>query len=152
METSQIAARSNQSAAPRYEPSTELIVSSKTLGTNTVYDLSTANVSRSGLLLRWQSDAPIPFIESTILEMTVDPVGHYLGAPVKCLGKVVRMQVNPRQLDGAERDVAFGIRIVQMDDHDGESWVDCLSTLERTGKRMLADESKAKSFLTPPSK
>jgi hypothetical protein len=112
--------------ATRYTLDKQLIVSSKTLGTALTYDLTTQNISRTGMLLSWAHGLPIPFIETTILEMTIDPDGVWLEKPLSCLGKIVRKSVAD---ETKSKDVAFGINIVQIDDTDLQQWENCVAEL-----------------------
>lgn len=124
-----LAKNSNSSSrvrAARYKLDKQLIVSSKTLGTDLAYDLTTENISRTGLLLCWAHSLPIPFIETTILEMTIDPDSVWLAKPLSCLGKIVRKTVDE---DASKRDVAFGINIVQIDERDLQQWEACVAEL-----------------------
>ena len=102
----------------------DLHVDSRTIGTNANYKLSTEDVSRSGLLLVWDRETAMPFIENTILELTIDPDSNCLGDPVNCLGKVVRRE----ESGGAS---VLGVQIVQMDNSDMDIWEGCLTELER---------------------
>jgi len=133
--------------AARYKPENSLVVSSKTIGTNLVFDLTTQNVSRSGMLLSWENGTPIPFIESTILELTIDPQSLFLEKPLSCLGKVVRKQKNKK--DGQSHpDVTFGITIVQIDDQDLGHWESCVENLaSRTAPLVTQDPGPGKKAL-----
>jgi hypothetical protein len=66
----------------------------------------------------------MPFIENTLLELTIDPQASCLGDPVSCLGKVVRRT----ETDGSS---VLGVQIVQMDNDDLDAWEGCLTELER---------------------
>ena len=105
-------------------------VESRTMGTMSAYKLQTEDISRSGLLLVWDRDVvKMPFIVNTLLEMTIDPEGSYLGRPVTCLGKVVRR--DPGSEDGKGHSARLGIQIVQIDNSDLSAWEGCLNELER---------------------
>jgi PilZ domain len=107
----------------------DLKVHSRTIGTNVAYSLTTADVSRSGLLLVWQHDEKVPFIVNTLLELTIDPLGRCLEKPVSCLGKVVR-----REEDSAvqgDTGTKLGVQIVQIDKSDQNIWEGCLGELEK---------------------
>jgi hypothetical protein len=119
--------RPNKLAVRAPRVSIDLIVESKTLGTNAAYSMSTEDVSRSGLLLVWERESKMPFIVNTLIEMTIDPKGSCLSKPVTCLGKVVRKDAQ----DGSSQSTRFGIQIVQMDPGDIQNWEVCLSELEK---------------------
>lgn len=106
----------------------DLVVESKTLGTNAAYSMSTEDVSRSGLLLVWERDSRMPFIVNTLIEMTIDPTGSCLSKPLSCLGKVVRRD-GEEELGG--HHARFGVQIVQMDAQDLAKWELCLNELEK---------------------
>ncbi len=105
----------------------DLKVTSKTIGTSALYSFYTEDISRSGLLLVHENGSKVPFIVSTIIEMTIDPQGSCLDKPVSCLGKVVRRE-NPEGDGASDR---LGIQIVQIDHTDLSTWEGCLSQLEK---------------------
>ncbi len=107
----------------------DLMVESRTIGTNASYKFTTIDISRSGLLLSWQRDTKMPFIVNTLLELTIDPKGDCLDKPVACLGKVVRREANDE--DDTGKTMTLGIQIVQIDNTDLAQWEGCLSQLER---------------------
>ena len=106
----------------------DLVVKSKTIGTDSAYSLYTEDVSRSGLLLVWDRDSRMPFIVNTLMEMIIDPDGNCLGKPVTCLGKVVRREGSA---DGLGHAARLGVQIVQIDNTDLKAWEGCLLELER---------------------
>lgn len=107
----------------------DLMVESRTIGTNASYKFTTIDISRSGLLLSWQRDTKMPFIVNTLLELTIDPKGDCLDRPVACLGKVVRREADDE--DDTGKTMTLGIQIVQIDNTDLAQWEGCLSQLER---------------------
>ena len=117
--------------APRFDSkSGDLLVESKTIGTDVAFKMMTGNFSRSGLLLEWQHQSQMPFIVNTILEMRIDPMGSVLDTPVLCLGKVVRrreVEKNQRGSMGAQ----IGVQIIQMDTDDLTLWEKCLAAVEK---------------------
>ncbi len=115
--------------APRFRPSERVVVNSKTIGTYLTYKLSTENLSRSGLLLEWQQNRPIPFIENTILEMTIDPGANILGKPLQCLGKIVRR----KESNARSGETQFGVSIIQIEQEDMEQWHSCIEELSMKG-------------------
>jgi len=129
--------------APRYRIDRELIVSSKTIGTAVAYPLRTDNVSKSGFLLTWTAGSRVPFIENTILEMTIDPNSQWLEVPVHCLGKVVRKKEKAGASAMEPSEVQFGVRIVQIDNEDLANWDLCLENLsERVAPLVTAEIPK----------
>lgn len=132
--------QSTKVRAPRYDTNGELIVASKTIGTDLTYRLCTENVSRSGLLLTWDYNTKIPFIEKTILELTIDPESDWLSAPVSCLGKVVRRQT--KRVDQNVEATQFGIRIVQIDNTDLDIWDDCISHLAENAAQFVTKKEQ----------
>lgn len=117
--------------APRFESDgDDLLVESKTIGTDVTYKLMTGNFSRSGLLLEWQHQSKMPFIVNTILELKIDPKGSVLDAPVLCLGKVVRRkEVGKDQIGFLGTQI--GVQIIQMDTDDLTLWEKCLALVEK---------------------
>ncbi len=116
----------------------DLKVESRTLGTNAAYNFSTEDVSKSGLLLVWDRDiSHMPFLENTLLELTIDPESSLLGYPVNCLGKVVRKDI--ATVKDKKVDV-LGVQILQMDSSDMDNWEDCLSELENNCGLKLASK------------
>ena len=106
----------------------DLIVKSKTIGTNTDYNLVTEDVSRSGILLVWERESRVPFIVNTLIEMTIDPTGEHLGKPVNCLGKVIRREATG---EAGGHGTRLGIQIVQMEHLELNVWEGCLKELEQ---------------------
>ena len=111
--------------ATRYQMDMTLQVASKTLGTHVAYPLDLDNVSHSGMLLTWANHRYVPFIENTIIEMTVDPDRRWLKEPLICLGKVVR------RLDHDTKLTYFGVHIVQMEGDDSTKWESCIVELSK---------------------
>lgn len=107
----------------------EVIISSRTIGTDASYVLATLDVSSSGILCSFDRHGKMPFIVNTILEVTIDPGRSMLDVPLNCLAKVVR-----RENDPAERNHAsgrLGIQILQMDQADSTLWETCVAVLEK---------------------
>jgi len=119
--------------ATRFRPKERVVVHSKTIGTYLTYKLSTENLSRSGLLLEWQQKRPIPFIENTILEMTIDPESDILGKPLQCLGKIVRRKASTDH----EGETQFGVSIIQIEQEDMEDWHSCIDELSSRGAEVI---------------
>ena len=114
-----------RAAAARFDFE-DMIVDTKTIGTNLCYSLRTINISKTGMLLSWNSSVKVPFIENTIIELKVDTTRQHLSFPVDCLGKVVR-----RIDHGADPATDFGVHIVQMEAEDRLRWD---KTFEKFGK------------------
>ena len=93
-----------------------LLVESKTIGAILSYDMSTDNVSRTGLLLTLGRARKVPFQVNTLIEMVVDGEGQVFERPVSCLGKVVRLVTTE------ENQLRYGVHIVQIDNKDLDVW------------------------------
>ncbi len=111
--------------ATRYDVAGALKVTSKTIGTAITYKLELNNVSRTGLLLHWDHQRHVPFIENTIIEMTIDPNSFWLKEPLSCLGKVVR------RIDQRNNRIYFGVHIVQIDNNDLLAWENCIGEISK---------------------
>ena len=114
----------DQVRAPRFTTNGGLLVKSKTIGTMLAYQLSTDDISSSGMLLSWDHNATIPFRENTLLELEIDPQGSWLGKPLYCMGKVAR-----RFVADEESKTKFGISIVQMDGDCMNKWENCIQKI-----------------------
>lgn len=112
-------ARSNRKKLP--EP---IIVESNTIGCPIHFPLTSENVSKSGLLLSWESEHYVPFQENTIIEMIIDKESQYLEKPLVCLGKIVRKESN------SSNQARFGTRIVQIDPKDQYAWEGMVQDLD----------------------
>ena len=119
-------------AAPRYRTMEQtLLVMSRTLGAPVEYELRSANISKSGILMENKSGKRVPFNVNTLLEMTIDPEGHWLQRPIQCVGKVVR-------LASAESGTTqYGVKIVQIDGSENTVWEDCFQLLEKNASHLL---------------
>ena len=135
MQTGRRTAIVNRVRAPRYVPDRDLMVESKTIGSDISYKLTTENVSRSGMLLSWQRSVQVPFLVNTIVEMRIDPRGEFLSMPVNCLGKVVRRD--------DESGVRFGVQIIQIDNDDMVAWENCLAIIEKRSSQLFDDAKRA---------
>lgn len=115
-----------------------LIVESKTMGTNMVYNLSPRNFSRTGMLLSSGRYKKLPFKVNTLLEMTIDTRGVLFAKPVQVLGKVVRLENG----SGEESEhVRFGVQILQMENDAMDRWEDRMTALEASAERLLTATS-----------
>ncbi len=121
----------NRVRASRFDLDGRLRVNSKTIGSNLSFDLSPENISKTGMLLTWNSTVKTPFSEKTIVDLTVDPEAKLFRRPLKCLGKVVRKF----EQNGQE---SFGIRIVQMELEDVSLWESALRFLGNQDGEALA--------------
>ena len=112
----------------RFEIKPSITVSAKTFGTRVSHDCVTVNVSRSGVLLTAGGPARIPFIQNTLLELTLKKDDNWLTEPVHCIAKVVRC----REALGRNREVVrqFGIKIIEMNPHDEKVWESALHSIE----------------------
>ena len=122
---------SARTVAPRVS-SDELIVDSNTIGADLHFTLRSKNLSKSGLLLSWEGNVKVPFVENTLLEMRVDVEGAYLNAPLECLGKVVRRVDEP-----GSPAASFGVKIVQIDGEDLGRWEGAIKELEEKANKFI---------------
>ena len=113
--------------APRVPTRRSLFVEASTIGTAVVYPLVVENFSRTGMLLTWQATFRIPFNESTLVELRIDPECSLFAHPLKCLGKVVRRS----EMESGAHHASFGIHIVQMEAADIEKWESVLGFEEQ---------------------
>ena len=107
----------------------QVIISSRTIGTDASYTLATVDVSASGILCSFDRHGKMPFIVNTILEVTIDPGRSLLEVPLNCLAKVVRRENNPSERNHASG--RLGIQILQMDQADTTMWESCVAVLEK---------------------
>lgn len=124
----------NSVRAPRFSLGHDLIVTARTIGTSLSYKLATDDVSKSGLLLSWDYNTKVPFIENTLIEMDVDVEGSWLQKPLHCIGKIVRHQPSGDV-------VKFGVAIVQMDQKSFIQWDMCLREIEESSSCELIPAS-----------
>ena len=119
---------SNRIQNARFEIKPSLTVSAKTFGTRISHNCITVNVSRSGVLLTARGATHIPFIQNTLLELTLKNDGQWLSEPVHCIGKVVRC----REVMGHNKELVrqFGVRIIEMTPHDERVWESALVSIE----------------------
>ncbi len=133
-----------KTAAPRYRTLDQALrVSSRTLGVPVEYELVSANISKSGILMEYESQGRIPFNVNTLLEMTVDPGMQWLQRPVQCIGKVVRLAHSPAGL------IQYGVKIVQIEGGESDVWELCFRHLEEYAGHlvMVGTPSEAKKAL-----
>lgn len=125
------ATRKPVEAAPRIKTQGRLKVVSKTLGTRYQYQFDTQNASSSGLLLASIEGGHIPFLENTIVELTIDPECHWGQQPVLALGKVIRREtvVDESQPRDPHRVTRIGVQIVQIDSDQLVAWESCRERL-----------------------
>lgn len=127
-----------QKVAPRI--SVDLTVKTKTIGSRLSYELVTANISKSGVLLVWNKQSKLPFLEKTIIEMEIDPDCHWLSNPVNCMGNVIRKVETPHTEDSTGLSKQeFGIAIIALDTKDNYIWEQCVSDLQRREFKKLDD-------------
>lgn len=126
--------------APRFRMEKELRVSSRTIGTGVHYQLSTSDISRSGMLLSWRHAInKVPFRENTLLELTIDPDQQLFKEPVHCIGKVVR-KINENGKTNA--DVELGIQIVQIENGDLSEWDLCIDYLTKNAEHLITNNTE----------
>ncbi|MEY4631475.1 MAG: hypothetical protein RIQ81_1595 [Pseudomonadota bacterium] len=124
-------------AAPRYTVDEQpLMVVSRTLGSPVAYQLSGANISKSGVLLETRGKGRIPFNVNTLLELEIDPSSHLLQRPIQCVGKVIRLA------SGRDGQPQFGIKIVQIDAPEHDVWDACFRHLEEHARHLLIPDKR----------
>jgi len=112
--------------AVRLAPSDDLRVNARTLGTKIGFEISVADISRSGMLLEWSNTKlPLPFIENTLIEMELNTVFKDQPRRILCMGKVVR------RTKDSDRSF-YGVRVIHTDDHEQMEWVSLISGFEKT--------------------
>lgn len=122
----------SKAAAPRYRMMGEnLRVVSRTLGVPDEYELVTANISKSGILMENTSGRRCPFNVNTLVELTIDPGTRWLQRPVQCVGKVVRLG------NSNSGSAQYGVKIVQIDGSENTVWEDCFRHLEKNAGHLL---------------
>lgn len=115
-----------QIRAARFDLNDRLPISAKTFGTRFPYNLSVQNVSKSGMLIAGDGEAP-PFNNGTILEMTIDPQGSQFAEPVRCLAKVVRSETNHLN----QKIARFAVQLIELDPSINTVWCDYIDNVER---------------------
>jgi hypothetical protein len=119
-------------AAPRYRTLDQtLFVMSRTLGAPVEYELRSANISKSGILLENSRGKRAPFNVNTLLEMTIDPEANWLQRPIQCVGKVVRLA------NSEAGSTQYGVKIVQIDGVESTVWEECFKELAKNASHLL---------------
>jgi hypothetical protein len=116
-----------------------LVVESRTIGTEMVYNLETDNLSRTGFLLNTGAYRKVPFQVNTILEMKIDTRCKMFREPVTCLGKIVRLESEGMPDEDGRRMRRYGIAIVQMEGSNMEAWDKVVALLERDAAGVAAE-------------
>jgi hypothetical protein len=115
-----------------------LIVESKTIGTNMVYNLSPHNFSRTGMLLSSGKYKKVPFKVNTLIEMVIDTHGVLFENPIQVLGKVVRLEDGEALRSGSDHEqVRFGVQILQMENGSTDQWEARMEMFESAAERLL---------------
>lgn len=124
----------------RFSTEPQIVVHAKTFGTVGFYQLSSVNVSRSGMLVMAQRERMIPFHENTLLEMTIVPRGDWLFQPVHVLAKVIRVDAVGNETTGESRH--FGIKFIEFQDQGQIVWDRTVRSVEQTvsGRRVFLDD------------
>lgn len=125
--------------AKRIASDNGLVVESRTIGTEMVYNLETDNLSRTGFLLNTGAYRKVPFQVNTILEMKVDTRGKVFREPVSCLGKIVRLEAEDAPDEDGRRMRRYGIAIVQMEGSNMEAWDKVVALMERDAAGAAAE-------------
>jgi hypothetical protein len=112
--------------AVRLEAPKDFVVSVRTLGTRTGYEVPVCNISKSGLLLEWRNaKTPLPFLQNTLVEMEMKTVHKGKLLTINCMGKVVRHL--------AENGAAmYGVRMINTEDGEMSEWLNLISKFEKS--------------------
>ncbi len=94
-----------------------IVVDSKTLGTSLSYRMRTHAANKSRLVLSMGKSQKIPFIENTLLELTIDTESSWLDRPVQCIAKVLT-----RDDASDPHHAQFDVKIVQMEPTLMQKW------------------------------
>ena len=113
---------------PRYTLPNKLSVVTGTIGSKITYPLTARVVSRSGMLLSWDSPIQVPFIPNTILALTIDTGSEAGKESVSCLAKVVG------KFSKSQNRRDFGVAIVQIDSGDATIWEAWIAGLASRGQ------------------
>ena len=139
-------------AAPRYRTMDQALrVTSRTLGVPVDYELVSANISKSGILMEYASgqgqpvNQRIPFNVNTLVELTIDPGQQWLQRPVQCVGKVVRLA------HAASGAIQYGVKIVQIEGGENEVWESCFRHLEEYASHLLMTGSPTDAVKALPA-
>lgn len=101
---------------------------SKTIGTSVSYPLQILNVSDNGMKLRWDSSQKLPFLENTLIEISL-PIKLGKDLPeqvIKYLAKVVRLEgLEGGEVEGQE----FGIKMIFLEPKNHQMWKEAVSYL-----------------------
>ena len=99
-------------------------MTARTFGSKDAFDLSSADVSLTGLNLRQEHKTP--FRANTLLEITIHPDGLWLKSPIACTAKVVRC-------DGqGDPDRSFGVQITELSATDQTAWRKAIAEIDRS--------------------
>lgn len=103
-----------------------LSVQAKTFGNPSPYDLTTVNISYTGMLIG--AIDLLPFQVNTILEISIDPSKKVLENPIQCLCKVVRFAQDPNISESYKTVV--GVKIIEITKDELTRWDAYLKGLE----------------------
>lgn len=98
---------------------------SKTIGTSLSYPLKILNVSDSGMKLLWDNEHQLPFMENTLIELSL-PIKLRKDMPeyeMNYLAKVVRMT------DGDNDQQVFGVKLIFLEPQSHQMWKEAVSYL-----------------------
>lgn len=123
----------------RFHADPNILVHAKTFGTVGFYSLQSVNVSRSGMLISAARDRSVPFLENTLLEVTLVPGGHWLFQPVHCLAKVVRVGESTDRRGNSHS--CFGVKFIEFQDAGQNIWDKTVSNLEHKTSRQIFVEN-----------
>lgn len=103
-------------------------VEARTFGSDEPYHMKTVNVSKSGFLISSPPGFRVPFHESTLLELVI----HLEGKPIRCLGKVIRCEV-----DFEKKLKRYGINLCDIHVDDRERYFSYIDDVEHSKNRQV---------------
>lgn len=115
----------SRSRSERKEVKSPHYLQSKTIGTSMSFLMQILDVSHTGMKLRWDSGQKMPFLENTLIEVSV-PIRLGKGLPeqtIQSLAKVVRTE------ESGEKPQEFGIKMIFLEPHSHQLWKEAVSYL-----------------------
>ncbi len=99
----------------------DIIVKVKSIGTDISYNLRLEDASNSGLLLSWKNNFSLPYLDTSILELSLDPPNDHFKRKVDLVGKVVRTDSTS---DGKD---LYGVKICVLEGDELNNWDEALT-------------------------
>jgi hypothetical protein len=116
--------------ATRMSPPDDLRVTARTMGTPNCFEVNVSNLSRSGMLLEWDSQKfRLPFRENTLIELEVKTQFKGLPRKINCLAKVVRRNTRGQTMH-------YGIRMIHHDEQEHLNWLSMIASIEKNSQQV----------------